>query len=223
VVVEQFGEIPPLETPMLLDANTLNAWLNALKLPGRMIAGLFLACMLALLFDYLELLRLADLGVVARPVIIIATLLFGSLSIATIGGIIYDAYMRGRRTTVLSARRDTRRAEKERDRADFQARVLKRADYLSRKELRIVADCLRKNQQSFKAWVHDPDVSNLMAKQFVGSPGGTHHQDHYPFYFADFVWDGLLARKDELIAKDDDNNRTEAAEQQSRRRVTPYR
>jgi hypothetical protein len=97
------------------------------------------------------------------------------------------------------------------------AQVLKRLDHLSAQEIRYVADCLRKNEQSFLAYVHSGPVSNMMARGLVGSPGGTHHQDYYPYYFADFVWQALLARKDEFIEKDNEHKRREAAERAMRR------
>jgi hypothetical protein len=85
-------------------------------------------------------------------------------------------------------------------------------------EIRYVADALRKNEQSFTAWVHSPYMSNLMAKGLVATPGGTHNQDYYPFYFLDFAWNALLARKDEFIAKDDEHKRRKAAEKAGRGR-----
>jgi hypothetical protein len=53
-------------------------------------------------------------------------------------------------------------------------------------------------------------------KGLVVSPGGRHHQDHYPYMIADFAWERLLARKEEFIAKDDENRRREAAEEKER-------
>jgi hypothetical protein len=55
-------------------------------------------------------------------------------------------------------------------------------------------------------------VRNLQAKGFVGSPGGTYHRDHVPYYFGDFVWEALLLRKEEFIAKDDGHKQQEEAE-----------
>ena len=43
-----------------------------------------------------------------------------------------------------------------------------------------------------------------MAAHLVGTPGGTAHQDHYPFYIVDFAWEALQARRDEFLAKDDE-------------------
>ena len=93
---------------------------------------------------------------------------------------------------------------------------MKRLDYLSVREIAYVADCLRKNEQSFLAYANSGAVSNMMAKGLVGSPGGTHHQDYYPYYFGDFVWEALLARKDEFIEKDNKNKQREAAEKRTR-------
>jgi hypothetical protein len=51
-----------------------------------------------------------------------------------------------------------------------------------------------------------------MAAHLVGSPGGTANQDHYPYYVVDFVWDALLERRDEFLAKDEENKRREEEE-----------
>ena len=111
-------------------------------------------------------------------------------------GIVNDAYAQRHKATLLSRRRDIRREEAKRDRAEYEAQILKRLAYLSEEELAFAANCLRKNEQSFLAYVFSPPVSNLKAKGLVGSPGGTHHQDYYPFYFFDFAWEALLERKE---------------------------
>jgi len=113
---------------------------------------------------------------------------------------------------LLARRRELHRAEAKRDLDELQAQVLKRLDYLSKEEVRLVADCLRKNQQSFLAPGFSGHVNNLQAKGFVGSPGGTYHRDHVPYYFGDFVWEALVRRKEEFIAKDDAHKQQEEAE-----------
>jgi Super-infection exclusion protein B len=160
--------------------------------------------------------------VLALPVAIIAVLLFGSLSVAAIGAIIADAIKQRRKTTLLAQRRQIRRSEAEQAQAEYEARVLACLDYLSTKEIAYIADALRKNEQSFTAFSNSPYVSNLMARGIVATPGGTHHQDYYPFYFVDFAWKALLARKDEFIAKDDEHKRREAAEAKRRRTLRGY-
>jgi hypothetical protein len=197
-------------------------WLDALKLPAKVIAGLFLFSLLLLAFDYFAFVSLADLGGLARPIVIIAALLCGSLSLAAVGGVVYDAFMQRRRTTLLAARREIRREEAKRARAEFEARVVARLEYLSAEEIRYVAKALRKNEQSFTAWAESPHVANLVAKGLVTTPGGTHHGDHYPFYFVDFAWAALLARRDEFIAKDDEHRRREEAEKEKQRNRRGY-
>ncbi|MCP4399208.1 MAG: hypothetical protein GY801_18140 [bacterium] len=60
--------------------------------------------------------------------------------------------------------------------------MIKRLEYLSKEEIDVIAGCLRKNERSFMTYVHSPPISNLMAADFVGTPGGNHHMDYYPFY-----------------------------------------
>lgn len=191
--------------------------LSALKLPARIIAGLFLFCLLALFLDYIGIVELAKVHALARLFLILGTVLSGSLSLAAVGGLTYDAVSHRHKTKLLSVRRDLRRADNERAREEHEKSVLARLDYLTKEEIAIVADCLRKNEQSFTNWVHSSHVANLMAKEFVGTPGGTHHQDYYPYYFFDFVWQALLARRDEFIAKDDENRRLEREEERRAR------
>src|SRR6266487_933961 len=145
-------------------------WVDALKLPARIIGGLFLCAALLLIFDHFALIRLGDIHALARPIATIATVLCGSLLLAAICGMVYDAYAQRHKATLLSRRRDIRREEAKRDRAEYEAQILKRLAYLSEEELAFAANCLRKNEQSFLAYVFSPPVSNLRAKGLVGSP-----------------------------------------------------
>ena len=57
-----------------------------------------------------------------------------------------------------------------------------------------------------------------MAARLVDTPGGTAHGDHYPYFIVDFVWEALLARREEFLAKDDENQRREEEEEREERR-----
>jgi hypothetical protein len=116
----------------------------------------------------------------------------GSLSAAALGRVIYDIWIQGHRTSLLSQRREIRRLEAERERAQYESLVLRHLEYLSREEIKCIADALRKKEQSFFASVRSPLASNLMAKGLVWTPGGAHNQDLCPFLFVDFAWDALL-------------------------------
>lgn len=191
---------------------TVSAWINALKLPGRVVFGLFLFCAGLLLLDLLGI--LLPYG---WPLVLVATLLFGCLSLAAAGGEGYEAWKHSRAEKKVRARQQAKRDESELAREKHKALVLKRLDYLSRDEHRILADQLRMNERSFESWVHSSPVQNLMAAGLVGTPGATAHGDHYPFFIVDFVWEGLLARRDEFLAKDDENQRREAEEERKKR------
>jgi hypothetical protein len=193
-------------------ADYLTSALNALKLPTYIIAGLFLGALLLLVFDYFALINLIEIHPRARSGVIIAAIVFGSLSFAAFVGAVYDSWKQRHKITLLARRRELHRAEAKRHLAELQAQVLKRLDYLSKEEVRHVADCLRKNQQSFLASGFSGHVRNLQAKELIGCPGGTYHKDHVPYYFGDFVWEALLLRKEEFIAKDDAHKQQEEAE-----------
>jgi hypothetical protein len=199
--------------PMPIDPR----WFEALKLPARVIAGLFLAATVVLLLDWFAVFKLAEIHALAWPLAMISAVVFGCLSLCALGGVIYDGIQQRHKMTLLAKRREMRRDEMEQRRAEYQKRALKRLDYLSAKEISCVADCLRKNVQSFTSWVDDPDVSNLMAARLVATPGGTHHQNYYPFYFIDFAWEALLKRKDEFVGKDDENKRLAKAAAEKQR------
>jgi hypothetical protein len=62
----------------------------------------------------------------------------------------------------------------------------------------------------------------FLGKGLVWTPGGTHHQDYYPFSFHDFVWAVLLERKDEFLAKEEKHKRAEAAEREAQQRRRGY-
>jgi hypothetical protein len=111
-----------------------------------------------------------------------------------------------------------RRAEKDAARAEAEAAVLQRIDYLSEGELRYVADALRRGEQSFTAWVDNSHVASLEMKRFIISATGKYNTNSFPFVFDDFVWRALLARKTELIAKDDENQRKAQEEEAPRAR-----
>ncbi len=104
-------------------------WVDALKLPARIIGGLFLCSTLLLIFDHFALIRLGDIHALARPIATIATVLCGSLLLAAIcgdcsllfAGMVYDAYAQRHKATLLSRRRDIRREEAKRDRAEYEA------------------------------------------------------------------------------------------------------
>jgi hypothetical protein len=115
----------------------------------------------------------------------------------------------------VRARQQAKRDESELAREKYKAEVLKRLGFLSRKEHRVLADQLRKNERSFEGWAYSSTASNLMAAHLVGSPGGTANQDHYPYYVVDFVWDALLERRDEFLAKDEENKRREEEEKRA--------
>jgi hypothetical protein len=188
-------------------------WIDALKLPARAIAGLAAGAVLVLVLDHFAVINLADIHALARPFTLIAAVVCSSLALFALGGVIYDSIAQRHRQTLLGARRAIREVEADRRRAERQRLALQRLDYLAEDEIHYVAACLRKNEQSFTAWVHSPHISNLQAAGLVGTPGGTHHQDYYPFYFIDFAWQALLKRKDEFIAKDDEAKRRKAAEE----------
>jgi fatty acid desaturase len=123
-------------------------WLvDALKLPQKVIPGLLLFCLLLSVFNFFAIVSLAAISALALPIAIVLTLLFGSLSLVAIGAVIYDVLMQRHRKTLLAHRREIRHEEAQQELAQRQAAALARLDYLSKEEIRYVANCLWKNEQ----------------------------------------------------------------------------
>ena len=197
---------------VMLDAK----WLEALKLPLKTMLGIALSSGALLLLD------LDVFGEMARPIVIAVCVVSSVLSLVGIVDLLLVPLRERQRQSRLSVRRAVRRKEEEERHVEAEAQVLARLDHLSKEEIRYVADCLHKGTPTFYSWVHSPAASMLMGKELVWTPGGTHHQDHYPFSFYDFVWKALLARKDEFIAKDEEHKRSEEAAKQAERRRRSY-
>jgi hypothetical protein len=201
---------------------TISGWLGALKLPTRVVFGMFLFGCTVLVLDAFGMVPLSELGPFGWTLVFVATLFFGCLFAGAVGEEGYLALKRALAERKIWRRRQARVDEDEAARAKFREKVLKGLNYLTRSEHRILADCLRADEQSFQAWVHSSDVQSLMARHLVKTPGAMAHGDHYPFYVTDYVWDDLLARREEFLAKDDENKRREAEERRQEQRRRGY-
>ena len=77
-------------------------WLSALKLPTRVIAGLFLFALALLLLNYLGGVPLVMFGALTLPTVVVLTALFACLSLAAIGEVIYDRIMSRHKASVIT-------------------------------------------------------------------------------------------------------------------------
>ena len=107
-----------------------------------------------------------------------------------------------RRLSLLAKRRAAIRAEKDEQREQKRADILAQLDHLSRWEIQTIANALEGDSPTFYTYVYSPPVTMLQAKHLVWTPGGSQHQDYYPFCIADFVWDELQKRRDEFLEKE---------------------
>ena len=191
-------------------------WLDALKLPLRVMIGVVIACFALFWLDNGKYIDLSLFGSLTKPSIVVLAIVSCALAVSGIGAIIHDIVSANHKHGALAARRGAREKEAK-VRADVaRAAALDRLNYLSPDELRYLADCLRKGNQSFTTWVHSSFASTLAAKDLIYTPGGTHHQDHYPFTIKDFAWKELLLRKDEFIARDNENKKREDGHRRGR-------
>jgi hypothetical protein len=81
-----------------------------------------------------------------------------------------------------------------------------------------LAGCLSKSSQTFNTYVRSPAVTTLVSKGLAYTPGGTHHEDHYPYIVNDFVWSHLLENSKEIIERDRANREAEEEEKRNARR-----
>ena len=186
-------------------------WLDAFKLPLKINIAISLASILLLGLEMADVLILGPITQYARPVLILLSVVFSVLALVGLADFFLAPRRKERRQSALAARRSVRRQEAEERLQAEHRRALGRLDHLSKEEIHYVANCLRNQTPTFYTWVHSPPVTVLMGKGLVWTPGGQHHQDHYPFSFVDFAWEELLRRKDEFIAKDDEFKRAEEA------------
>jgi hypothetical protein len=199
---------------MIPDAN----WISALKLPTKVMLGLLIASVALLVLDSKSVINLAEFGALAKPGLVILAVASAALSITGIGAFFVEQWIAGKKHSLMASRREIRDQERREARQQGEAVALARIDHLSPKELRYLADCLKEGSQSFYTYVHSPPVTTLMGKGLVYTPGGTHHQDHYPYTIADFAWKVILERKEEILEKDAENRKREEAEDAKRRR-----
>lgn len=184
--------------PMFPDAK----WLDALKLPIKAKIAIALACGALFYLFKVKALILGPLDGYITPGLPIALVLFAVL--VAVDGFEWLAkpLAQRRRTSLMAARRAVRAKEREDEQDAARLMILQRLNHLSREEIRYVTDSLEKNTPTFYTYVYAGPVGVLQAKGLIWSTGGTHNQDHYPFSFHDFVWQELLGRRDEFIAKE---------------------
>lgn len=195
-------------------------WLDVLKLPLTATSGVALATTILLALVWKDIFDFDPLGAYARLVLVVTAVVSWSFVFVGVIDYLFAPVRERRRQGVLSTRRAVRRTEQEDQRETQRTAVLARLDHLSTKEMHYVVEALREGSPTFFTYGRSPAVATLLGKGLVWTPGGTHHEDYYPFSFHDFVWEALREREDEFVAKDEERQRAEAAEKlaQQRRR-----
>lgn len=186
-------------------------WLDALKLPLKVTVGVAVAAGLLLALDLQGWLDLGALGTVVRPVLVVVLVLSGVLSIMNAIDLALAPRRARQHVSLLAARRAIRKQEEGEEAQARQRVILARLDHLSEEEIHYVAECLTKNTSSFYTWSYSSGASQLVAKGLAWSPGGTHHQDNYPFTFQDFVWSAIQERREEFLEKEAEYERARRA------------
>lgn len=197
-------------------------WLDVFKLPLKATIAAAMASSTLIGLVLTKILDLGALGPFALPILMILAVLSTTLVVVGTVHALFAPLREKRRRSALQIRRAVRCSEKEVQRSQAQATVLARLDHLSREEIAVVAKALRNGSPTFYTYVYSPSVGILQGKGLVWTTGGTHHQDHYPFSFHDYVWQALAERKDEFIEKDEEHKRAEEARKRAERRTRGY-
>jgi hypothetical protein len=179
---------------------------------------LFIASIILLGLDKAEILLLSTFGVIAKPLTILLCVISGALSFTAIVALLADLFVAKRKQALLQKRREIKLREQEQEAEKMRQRSIDRIEHLSSRELGYLANCLREKSQSFLTYIHSPPVTLLISKGLAYTPGGAHHQDHYPYIIHDFVWHYLLENKEQILEKDDENRRVEEENERKPRR-----
>ena len=193
-------------------------WLDALKLPPKVVLSIALGTGALIVLDHLGEFDLAAFGPLARWIVLGLCVVSSISWLVGIADLFLLPLRERQRQSRLAVRRAVRRREKEEQRAEHEARVLARLDYLSRDEISQVSECLCNNTPSFYAYVRSPAVATLMGKGLVWTTGGVHPDHSYPFLFYDFVWEELLRREVEFHEKQNEHVRAEKETKEAQRR-----
>lgn len=177
-------------------------WLDALKLPIRLKLAIIAACGTLYYLIQTEKITLGPLDPLLSTLLLVGAVVFGIVVVFDGAAWAFRPIAEKRKLSTLSKRRKALRDDREAERGERRATILKELERLSRWEVRVIAEVIEGGSPTFYHYVHSPAVTMLQAKHLVWSPGGPHHQDHYPFNIADFVWEELMARKDEFLAKE---------------------
>jgi len=182
-------------------------WLEAFKLPLKAILAITLSAAALIVLDGNGYLDFGTFQYLVRPILTVIVVVFGMLSIIKIIDPLFAPARERSRQKTLDIRNESRSARAKKRTDDQRAEIVKHLDHLSEEELRYVVEALEKGTPTFYTYVYSPPVTMLQGKMLVWTPGGQHHQDHYPYSFADFVWEILLERHDEFTSKYNDLKR----------------
>lgn len=177
-------------------------WLEVFKLPLRTAVTVAIASGALLAMVDTQILDPGPIGVFALPVLMVVAVISTVMSVVDIVVALFAPFREKRRQSALELRRAVRRREQREQHESAQKSAVSKLDYLSKEEVAVVAKALYNGSPTFYTYVNSPPVSMLLGKGLVWTPGGSHHQEYYPFSFHDFVWKVFLERKDEFLAKD---------------------
>jgi hypothetical protein len=210
---------PPLFAALGEKEKTIfdSKWLEALKLPTKVIAGIFIATIIILSFDKAGFLLLKEIHSTAKPLIILLSIFSGALLFSNLLALLIDCVKKINKKSEIEKLKQEKEQKQKEKQTKFRAEVISRLEYLETYELRLLADALKDNTPTFYTYVYSPPATTLIAKELIYTPGGTHNQDHYPFIIHDFVWAELLSRKAEIIERDKANLEKEKQENRRRR------
>lgn len=182
-------------------SNWIDAFFKALDLPTRRLLMAFAVFWAIALFDGWGY-SLDEMGSVVRPLIVILATGFGAagtVALADHAWTFYRAHQRRKANAVLKIAREKEDAEKS---ATAIHTTLARMARLNTLEQAILRTALYTNAQTVIWHLNDPNASSLVAKNLLVRLPGVHDEDRWPFYVPDFVFDELVAKRDEWLGSE---------------------
>jgi uncharacterized protein YxeA len=176
----------------------------------KLILSLLVGFIFAILADLLGFISLNEIHPSAKNILIGLSILFFIVPVAYL--VFCEIEIR-RSTSHIQQRRKIRQLEKGNENEEIIKQVIKEVDYLNLGELEYLANCLRKNNTTFKTYILSPDATSLVDKGIVNrsSTIDIYNDGNHPFTISSFAWDHLLKNKAQIIKKHEDEKQLQQA------------
>jgi hypothetical protein len=176
----------------------------------KLILSLSVGFIFAISADRLGFISLNEIHPSAKNILIVFSILF---CIVPMAYLVFCEIEIRRSTSHIQQRRKIRQLEKRNENKEIIKQIIKEVDYLNLGELEYLANCLRKNNTTFKTYILSPDATSLLEKGIVtrSSTHDIYNDGNHPFTIRSFAWDHLLKNKAQIIKKHEDEKQLRQA------------